>query len=202
MTNYDDATAPRRTPPQVSDRAPQPAPGHRPRRSHVIEGEVVAAEVPDAQPADRPSPGRAGQRPTADAPPPAAPARTELQHSLDKIERLAAELKDIAEVITPTPTAGTRRSPGAQPARAPLAERPVDAPQAEPPAQHADRTPSAQAPVGGRGPQGAQVARHAQRATPPGPTAPAPTGQAAPAPTGQPAPAPTGQPAPAPTGEP
>src|SRR5215207_1586125 len=188
MTNYDDATAPRRTPPQESDRAAQPAPGRRPRQSHVIEGEVVAAEVNDARPADRPSPGRAGQRPTAEAPPAAAPADTELQISLAQIERLAAELKNIAEVITPTASAG---APSAAAGRASAPNPPEDrAPRSGAQEAHAERPgaqqPAAHQPAAQR--PGARQPGARQRRTAEGPFAwpdPRADGNAAPTRTGR-----------------
>ncbi len=86
MTNYDEARQ------GSTDRRHTEA-----RRPHldVIDGEVVAVEVHDDMPP------RVG---------PAAPDGGELQDSLDQIERLAAELKEIAEVITPSPQASGRRA--------------------------------------------------------------------------------------------
>lgn len=104
----------------------------------VIDGEVVAIEVHE------------DQRPTD----PGLPDGAELQDSLDQIERLAAELKEIAEVITPSPN-GSRPPAGRPPQSGP-------APQSAParpagssrPAAPAGGTARGSAPVSGA-PRGA-----------------------------------------------
>ena len=135
MTKYDDAqqgmTDRRRTGPDGPRRGDSSPLGRRVGAPDVIDGEVVAVEVHDDPPAT-PSPGRAagprdrgGRRPAE----PAVVDGSELQDSLDQIERLAAELKEIAEVITPSAnSAGRRSTPAADTGRPPApASQPQDA---------------------------------------------------------------------------
>jgi hypothetical protein len=94
MTKYDDARR------GMIDRRRTAQPPRGRRVPEIIDGEVVAVEVHDDDPRTKVGP--------------VTPDGAELQDSLDQIERLAAELKEIAEVITPAPNFGRRPASAAQ----------------------------------------------------------------------------------------
>jgi hypothetical protein len=136
MTTYD---APDGTngPRSGAPGGPRRADAFRSGRPDFIDGEVVAVEVHD-HPSATPTPGPAAARRRAEygdhaSTEPTGPDSAGLQDSLDQIERLAAELKEIAEVITPTPGSTGRRpagpaagpSGGSGPARPPSVGQPT-----------------------------------------------------------------------------
>ncbi len=94
MTKYDDARR------GMTDRRRTAQPPRGRLVPEIIDGEVVAVEVHDDDPRIKFGPV------TSDG--------AELQDSLDQIERLAAELKEIAEVITPAPSLGRRSASAGQ----------------------------------------------------------------------------------------